>query len=66
MLTKPGQTRDDIGLLRTMIAGAAGGIILWTVIFPADVIKSRIQVANLNETFTQIGLQIIRKEGNCH
>ncbi|XP_077292982.1 mitochondrial ornithine transporter 1 isoform X2 [Arctopsyche grandis] len=63
LLTKPGQTKDDIGLLRTMIAGAAGGIILWTVIFPADVIKSRIQVANLNESFTEIGLQIIKKEG---
>lgn len=44
LLTKPGQSRDEIGMVRTMIAGAASGVVLWTVIFPADVIKSRIQV----------------------
>lgn len=43
-LTKPGQSKDDIGWVNTMIAGAAGGVIFWLVIFPADVIKSRIQV----------------------
>lgn len=47
-----------------MVAGAVGGIALWTVIFPADVVKSRIQVANLTESFTHVTLQIIKNEGN--
>lgn len=63
LLAKPGQNKDDIGLVRTMIAGAAGGLILWTVIFPADVVKSRIQVSNLNASFTAITLKICRTEG---
>ena len=46
MLTPKGQTKDDIGPLKTMISGGMAGIALWTVIFPADVIKSRQQVWN--------------------
>ncbi|XP_058126827.1 mitochondrial ornithine transporter 1 [Anopheles ziemanni] len=61
--TKPGQTKDDIGPLRTMVAGAVGGVALWTVIFPADVIKSRIQVYSMRASMTQVGLDIFRKEG---
>ncbi|GAB0087181.1 mitochondrial ornithine transporter 1 [Sergentomyia squamirostris] len=63
MMRQPGQTKDDIGALRTMAAGAFGGVVLWTVIFPADVIKSRIQVASLRTSMTQVGLQIYRTEG---
>lgn len=44
-LAKPGQSRDEIGALKTMVAGAVGGSVLWLVIFPADVVKSRIQVS---------------------
>ncbi|XP_055680906.1 mitochondrial ornithine transporter 1 [Lutzomyia longipalpis] len=62
-LAAPGQSKDDIGPLRTMAAGAFGGIVLWTVIFPADVIKSRIQVASLRSSMMQVGLQIYRTEG---
>ncbi|XP_053659020.1 mitochondrial ornithine transporter 1 [Anopheles marshallii] len=61
--TRPGQTKDDIGALRTMVAGAVGGVALWTVIFPADVIKSRIQVYSMRASMTQVGLDIFRKEG---
>lgn len=45
LLAKPGQSRDDIGWQKTMVAGAVGGSVLWLVIFPADVVKSRIQVS---------------------
>ena len=45
LLAKPNENRDDIGCQKTMIAGAVGGSILWLVIFPADVVKSRIQVS---------------------
>ena len=44
LLAKPGHSRDEIGWQKTMVAGAAGGAVLWLVIFPADVVKSRIQV----------------------
>lgn len=46
-----------------MAAGAVGGISLWVAIFPADVIKSRIQVQSLKTSMRQVGLQIIRQEG---
>lgn len=46
-----------------MISGAIGGIFLWTAIFPADVIKSRIQVAGSKRGMIEVGLEIFRKEG---
>ena len=45
LLSKPGQSKDDIGPLRTVISGGVAGVTLWTVIFPADVVKSRLQVS---------------------
>jgi len=44
LLAAKGQNRDDIGWQKTMVAGAVGGAMLWLAIFPADVVKSRIQV----------------------
>ena len=44
LLASPGQSKDDIGPLRTVISGGVAGVTLWTVIFPADVVKSRLQV----------------------
>ena len=48
-----GKTKDEIGLFRTAISGGMAGVTLWTVIFPADVIKSRQQVSTLS-TVTQM------------
>lgn len=63
LMAKPGQSKDDIGPLKTMIAGAIGGVALWTAIFPADVIKSRIQVQSLRLSMTRVGVDIFRNEG---
>lgn len=63
LLAKPGQSKDDIGFVKTMIAGAVGGLVLWTVIFPTDVIKSRVQISNKSQKFLTVGLEIIQKEG---
>ncbi|XP_055615920.1 mitochondrial ornithine transporter 1 [Toxorhynchites rutilus septentrionalis] len=63
LMAKPGQSKDDIGPIKTMVAGAVGGVALWTSIFPADVIKSRIQVQSLTLSMTQVGIDILRKEG---
>lgn len=46
-----------------MIAGATGGLVLWTIIFPADVIKSRIQVNSLKTSMTKVGIQVFKNEG---
>lgn len=60
---RPNQTKEEIGALKTMFAGAVGGVTLWVSIFPADVIKSRIQVNNLKRSMTSVGLEILRTEG---
>lgn len=64
LLRKPGQSKDDIGFVKTMIAGAIGGMVLWTVIFPSDVIKSRIQISNQKEKFMTVAADIVKKEGS--
>jgi solute carrier family 25 ornithine transporter 2/15 len=51
------------GPLRTIICGGIGGVTLWTLIFPADVVKSRIQVSKLNITMIACMKDILRKEG---
>lgn len=63
LLAKPGQSKDDIGFFKTMVAGAVGGLVLWTIIFPSDVIKSRVQISNKSQKFLTVGLEIIRNEG---
>ncbi|XP_017035347.1 mitochondrial ornithine transporter 1 [Drosophila kikkawai] len=63
LLRREDQTKDEIGPVRTMIAGAIGGVCLWTSTFPADVIKSRIQVKNLNDSMFTVGADIVRREG---
>ena len=40
-----GKTKDELGPVGTIISGGVAGVTLWTVIFPADVIKSRQQVS---------------------
>ncbi|XP_055371051.1 mitochondrial ornithine transporter 1 [Condylostylus longicornis] len=63
LFRKPDQTKNDIGPLKTMISGAVGGIALWIAIFPADVIKSRIQIHSLKVGMIPMGLSIVRSEG---
>ncbi|XP_071569207.1 mitochondrial ornithine transporter 1 [Temnothorax nylanderi] len=63
LLAAKGQNRDDIGWQKTMVAGAVGGAMLWLAIFPADVVKSRIQVQNLRTPALIIFKDIARQEG---
>ncbi|PAV83446.1 hypothetical protein WR25_08684 [Diploscapter pachys] len=62
MLAKEGQSKDDIGLLKTAISGAMGGMALWTAIFPADVVKSRMQVSG-GGSFSKILAQVYKEQG---
>ncbi|XP_049865469.1 mitochondrial ornithine transporter 1-like [Pectinophora gossypiella] len=63
LLAKPGQKKDNIGFLKTMVAGAAGGAMLWIMVFPIDVIKSRIQVSDKSNKYYEIVCEIVKKEG---
>lgn len=44
LMTPVGKSKDDIGILKTAFCGGLGGVSLWMAIFPADVVKSRIQI----------------------
>jgi solute carrier family 25 ornithine transporter 2/15 len=59
--TKEGQSKDDIGLTKTALSGAIGGLSFWTIIYPADVVKSKIQVQG--GTLSQILMEIVKRDG---
>ncbi|KFM79934.1 Mitochondrial ornithine transporter 1, partial [Stegodyphus mimosarum] len=63
LFTPKGKTKDDIGLLRTIIAGGIGGVSFWVAIFPADVIKSRMQISATTDSMIDVTKQILQKEG---
>ncbi|CAI5444207.1 unnamed protein product [Caenorhabditis angaria] len=62
LLTKEGQKKDDIGLFRTGLSGSIGGMALWTSIYPADVVKSRMQVSG-NGTFMSTLKDVVKENG---
>ncbi|KAH9373576.1 mitochondrial ornithine transporter 1 [Haemaphysalis longicornis] len=63
LLTPPGKTKDEIGVARTIVSGGVGGMCLWISIFPADVVKSRIQISGTSEPALSVARSIIRTEG---
>jgi len=63
LLRSPGQKKDDIGAVKTVIAGGAAGVTLWTIIFPADVVKSRLQVSGSTKPMLVLMSEIYRQEG---
>uniref|UniRef100_A0A914YNB0 Mitochondrial ornithine transporter 1 n=1 Tax=Panagrolaimus superbus TaxID=310955 RepID=A0A914YNB0_9BILA len=62
LFTPEGKSKDDIGLAKTAVSGAVGGSALWTLVFPADVIKSRMQVTG-EGTFGSVFISILKHEG---
>lgn len=62
-LTPPGKTKDEIGAGRTVVAGGVAGVTLWTIIFPADVVKSRLQVSGSTTPMLVMMRDILEKEG---
>lgn len=63
LLTPPGKTKDEIGFARTLFCGGIAGVVLWVAIFPADVVKSRIQVAGSKASMTSVMMGVVRQEG---
>jgi len=63
----PGGTKDDIGALRTILAGGLGGVALWIPSYPIDLVKSRIQVLHTGRgaapNFVSVAIDIVKKEG---
>lgn len=43
-MTPPGENPKDLPASKMMLAGGCSGVALWTVMFPADVVKTRMQV----------------------
>ena len=62
-LTPPGKTKEEIGAVRTVVAGGVAGVTLWTLIFPADVIKSRLQMTGSTTPMLTMMKDIYKKEG---
>lgn len=48
--------------MKTAVSGAIGGVALWTAIFPADVVKSRMQIQG--GTAKQVTLDVLKTDGN--
>ncbi|KAK3893061.1 hypothetical protein Pcinc_003107 [Petrolisthes cinctipes] len=63
LMTQPGQSKDEIGPAKTMLCGGIAGVVLWVAIFPADVIKSRIQVAGSTSPMLTVLMQVVKNEG---
>ena len=67
MLTPKGKTKNDLGPLTTAFCGGIGGVSFWISVFPADVIKSRIQVNSTSELakkgFFSALISVAREEG---
>lgn len=67
LLTPPGMKKEDIGHFRTGLAGGIGGVALWVVIFPFDVAKSKLQIAqtSLGDALTLRGVlrNTVRQDG---
>ena len=63
LLTPVGKTKDEIGPLRTVVAGGVAGVTLWTIIFPADVVKSRLQVSGASTPMLTVMGDILKQEG---
>lgn len=63
MLASPREDADNLGFVKTTIAGGIGGMCLWTSIFPFDVVKSRIQIESSTESMTSVLKKVARQEG---
>ncbi|KAF1585967.1 UNVERIFIED_CONTAM: Mitochondrial ornithine transporter 1, partial [Eudyptes robustus] len=54
--------KKEIGVGGTAVSGAIGGMALWTAIFPADVVKSKMQVTGKGN-FVSTFMDVLRTQG---
>ena len=62
-LAPAGGSREEVGTLGTLAAGAVAGVTLWTIIFPVDVVKSRLAVSGATTPLLAMLSSIRRREG---
>uniref|UniRef100_A0A5S6QG06 Mitochondrial ornithine transporter 1 n=1 Tax=Trichuris muris TaxID=70415 RepID=A0A5S6QG06_TRIMR len=62
MLASHDGTRNDLGVVSTCICGGLAGIAFWVSIFPADVVKSKIQVSG-SGSFLETFASVVRESG---
>jgi len=60
-LTPAGESADDLPLWKLMLAGGVGGVCYWTAFFPADVVKTRMQI---DAAYLKLGL--LKGLGQCY
>ncbi|CAH8532569.1 unnamed protein product [Schistosoma mattheei] len=63
LMTPTNGRKDDLGPIKTVIAGGIGGVSLWVAIFPFDVVKSRMQIGHHTVTSSSIAHGNKRNEG---
>uniref|UniRef100_A0A7S2U3J7 Uncharacterized protein n=1 Tax=Lotharella oceanica TaxID=641309 RepID=A0A7S2U3J7_9EUKA len=56
-------TKDELNSLEILTAGGLAGTIGWAVIFPIDVVKSRLQTTTKQETMLSVARSIFAAEG---
>ncbi|KAH8876833.1 Mitochondrial ornithine transporter 1 [Schistosoma japonicum] len=54
LMTPTNGRKDDLGSIKTIIAGGMGGVSLWVAIFPFDVVKSRMQIGHHSVTSSSV------------
>lgn len=52
-----GKPKENCDPLATMAAGALSGVVMWLVVYPIDVMKSRVQISEKT-----VGLQLVKDE----
>lgn len=66
-LSKHNNNRKEIPMWKIVLCGSIGGVAMWSTVFPADIIKSRIQGSNFLTTkyksFLGTGKIIIQENG---
>jgi len=55
--------RDDLAAGNLFVAGGLAGMVGWSVVFPFDSVKSRIQAAAKGASAYQVGLKMFKEEG---
>lgn len=67
-MTPKGKKKEDLSPIQTALCGGLGGVSFWVSVFPADVIKSRVQISPQStlakKSFFSALFFIARTEGN--
>jgi solute carrier family 25 carnitine/acylcarnitine transporter 20/29 len=62
-LLSPGETVQESSVWKHLVAGGLAGVAFWTALYPADVVKTRMQTQAGGGSFSSCFLGLYRKEG---